>query len=210
LCAVIFDYKYIALSNEKSSNEGNIEYLGKIINHQWSKTEEFENKFREYSKKYLAREVEYFSYLRKYYEIQIAKLFAKNKKYFKVFLSCNEAYKTLSGAKKPTKKWCCNCSKCLFAFAILYPFLTEKEIIKIFGKNLFENKNLLPIMQELIGERNFKPFECVGTIKESLVAFYLSFKKQKSKQLPVLMEYFKNYILPKNNNIEKEAKEFID
>src|SRR4030042_371115 len=36
LCAVIFDYKNIVFSNEKSANEGNVKYLGKIINHQWA------------------------------------------------------------------------------------------------------------------------------------------------------------------------------
>ena len=41
LCATLFDIKYIALSNERSSNEGNVRYLGKTINHQYSKSFEF-------------------------------------------------------------------------------------------------------------------------------------------------------------------------
>jgi len=49
LLSEIFDYKYIALSNERSSNEGNVKYLGKEINHQWSKSFDFEQKFRSYS-----------------------------------------------------------------------------------------------------------------------------------------------------------------
>jgi len=43
LAAVLFDYKYILVGNEKSANYGNVEYLGEMINHQWSKSEEFEN-----------------------------------------------------------------------------------------------------------------------------------------------------------------------
>jgi len=207
LAAVLFGRKYIALANERSSNEGNVKYLGRTINHQWSKSFEFENKFRKYSKKYLVKNVEYFSLLRPLYEIQIAKLFSKYPKYFPVFLSCNEAYKTASGTKKPTKKWCGRCSKCLFTFIVLYPFIKEKELLKIFKKNLFEDKNLLPIMQELIGERGTKPFECVGTQKESLVAFYLSWKKSKSK--PVLLKYFEREILPKHKNIDKASKELL-
>ncbi len=96
LAATIFGKKYVALSNERSSNEGNIKYLGKIINHQWSKSFEFEEMFRKYSKKYLVKNVEYFSLLRPLYEIQIAKLFSKYPKYFFAFLSCNQAYKTAS------------------------------------------------------------------------------------------------------------------
>jgi len=220
LCAVIFDYKFIAFSNERSSNEGNLKYLGRIINHQWSKSFEFEKKFRNYSKKYLAEDIEYFSFLRPLYEIQIAKLFSKYLKYFAVFLSCNEAYKTYSGTKLPTKKWCGKCPKCLFIFASLHPFVETKKLIEIFGQNLFERKSLLPIMLELIGERKFKPFECVGTKKESLVAFYLSWKnarEQFSVKLPFLLRYFEKKILPRTEpevlvrglpkypNLEKES-----
>jgi hypothetical protein len=128
LCAILFDYKYIALSNERSSNEGNVEYLGKTINHQYSKTYEFEKKFRQYSKKYLAQDLEYFSFLRPLYELQIARIFAHYPKYFSAFLSCNEAHKTKSGTRKPTKKWCGKCAKCLFVWISLYPFVSEKQI----------------------------------------------------------------------------------
>jgi len=232
LCAAIFNYKYIAFSNERSSNEGNVKYLGKIINHQWSKSFEFEKKFRDYSKKYLTSAVkedkssfppslplrrssviEYFSFLRPLYEIQIAKLFSKYPKYFPAFLSCNVAYQTASGTKLPAKKWCGKCSKCLFTWACLYPFVNEKELLKIFKKNLFVDENLLPIMQELIGERAFKPLECVGTKKESLIAFYLSWKKSRdrvSTKLPFLLSYFEKKILPKYPNIEKESKKLLD
>jgi hypothetical protein len=212
LIAVIFGQKYIAFSNERSSNEGNVKYSGKMINHQWSKSFEFEKKFRKYSKKYLAKDIEYFSFLRPLYEIQIARLFSRYPKYLPVFLSCNEAYKTASGTKKPTKKWCGKCSKCFFVFAILYPFIEEKKLVKIFKKNLFENKNLLPIMQQLIGERGFKPFECVGTKKESLVAFYLalcSFMRRKIK-LSFLLKYFEKKILLKYKNLEKESKKILN
>ena len=222
--ATIYGLKYIAFSNERSSNEGNVKYLGRVINHQWSKSFEFEQKFRNYSKKYLTSGVKYFSFLRPLYEIQIAKLFSKYPKYFNAFLSCNVAYQTASGTKLPTKKWCGKCSKCLFVFAILYPFVgkknppsrkatEDKELLKIFGKNLFKDKKLLPIMQQLTGERGFKPLECVGTKKESLIAFYLSWKKSRdrvSTKLPFLLRHFEKKILPKYPNIEKESKKLLD
>jgi hypothetical protein len=145
------------------------------------------------------------------YEIQIAKMFSKYTKYFPIFLSCNEAYKTDSGRKKPSKKWCGKCSKCLFAFVILYPFIKENELIDIFGKNLFKEKRLLPIMEELIGEKRFKPFECVGTIKESLVAFYLSWQKpKKAGDLPFLLSYFEKIILKKYPRPEKESEQILN
>jgi len=209
LCAALFDSKYIAVSNERSSNEGNVEYLGKAINHQYSKSFDFEKKFRAYSKKYLAEDIEYFSFLRPLYEIQIARLFSNYPKYFAIFLSCNEAHKTDSGTQKPKRAWCCKCSKCLFVFATLYPFIEEKQLIKIFGANLFEDKTLIPLMEELVGERNFKPFECVGTTKESLVALYLALQKHKEDP-PVLLKYFRDNILPKHKNLPKQSESILN
>jgi len=212
LVATIFENKYVVFSNERSSNEGNVDYLGKVINHQWSKSFDFEKKFRKYAKKYLSKDAEYFSFLRPLYEIQIVRLFSKYPKYFPAFLSCNEAHKTASGTKKPTKKWCGQCSKCLFVFICLYPFIKERKLLKIFGKNLFENKKLIPVMQELIGEKRFKPFECVGTKKESLAAFYLSWEKNKerpSAKFLYLLRYFEEKILPKYPNLKKGTKKIL-
>jgi len=222
LTAVIFNLKYIAFSNERSSNEGNLMYLGREINHQYSKSFNFEKKFKKYSKKYLVEDVEYFSFLRPLYEIQITQIFSHYPKYFMSFLSCNEAFKTKSGTKKPTGKWCFNCPKCLFIFSCLYPFIDKEKLVKIFGQNLFEKKELLSLMKELIGIEKFKPFECVGTKKETLTAFYLSWKKtNRIGEEPILLKYFKNKILPRTirkgfirglsryPKLEKESRQII-
>lgn len=194
-CAILFSYDNIVFSNEKSADEGNLKYLGKIINHQYSKSFEFEEKLKNYIRKYLTPDINYFSFLRPLYEIQIAKIFSNFPQYFPLFLSCNEAKKTYSGRKKPTFKWCGECPKCLFVFTILYPFLKEKQLIKIFGQNLFEKKELLPLMLQLIGKKGIKPFECVGTKKECLTAFYLSLNKAKRVgDIPYLLKYFETKI----------------
>jgi len=66
-------------------------------------------------------------------------------------------------------------------------------------------------MDELTGERNFKPFECVGTTKESLVAFYLSWQKaKKSGILPFLLKYFEDKILKNYPDLEKESKKILN
>ena len=208
LIAALFNKKYVVFGNEDSANEGNVRYLGKEINHQYSKTLDFEKRFREYSKKYLAKDVEVFSVLRPFYELQIGKIFSSLKQYFPVFLSCNEASKTCSGTRKKTGKWCGRCSKCLFVFMILYPFVEEKELVKIFNSNLFEKKELLGTLKELIGEKKVKPFECVGTRKESLVALYMGWKKNAGKQ-PFLLRYFEKNILNRHIDWEKEEKRIM-
>ena len=211
ILAVIFDYKYVVLSNERSSEEGNLQYLGEIINHQYSKSFDFEERFRSYSKRYLVDDLDYFSFLRPLYEIQIAKIFSKYPKYFKAFLSCNEAFKTFSGRKRPTGRWCSACSKCLFVYACLYPFLNKFQLRKIFGQNLFRKIGLIPVMEQLTGERDFKPFECVGAEKESLVAFYLGWKKTHRRgEIPFLLKHFEKKILPQYPDLEKETKALIN
>ena len=199
-CAVLFGYKNIAFSNEKSADEGNVRYLGKVINHQYSKSSAFEKKFKNYCQKYLVKNINYFSFLRKYTELEISKMFTKYPKYFPVFSSCNVAGKARGPAFAKgfgeANRWCGNCPKCLFVYATLYPYLDKKELLKIFGKDLFdastssaqEKKNLLLIMKGLIGQGRAKPFECIGTYKESKTAFTLSLQKaKKSGKLPYLL-----------------------
>jgi hypothetical protein len=200
LVAKVFNHKYVALSNERSAEEGNVEYEGMVVNHQWSKSYEFEKIFRGYCRDYLSREIEYFSFLRMFTELQIASMFAKYPQYFSSFLSCNEAHKTYSGTRKPSGKWCGECPKCLFAFLILYPFLNKEVILDVFGKNLFEDEKLIPVLEGLIGEREIKPFECVGTREESLTALNIAWEKNKLIEKgtqPALLRYFEERILPK-------------
>jgi hypothetical protein len=210
LTGYLFNKKYVVLSNERSSNEGNLEYLGKEINHQYSKTFDFEKKFRSYSKKYLIKEIKYFSFLRPLYELQITKIFSKFKKYFPIFLSCNEAQKTCSGTKEKIGKWCGQCSKCLFIYICLYPFINKEEIINIFGEDLFKKESSLPIIKQLLGVEDYsKPFECVGTHQESLIALYLSWKKEKENNLPLVLDYFEKNILKEKEKLEKESQELL-
>jgi len=187
LCASLFDYKNIVFSNEKSANEGNVKYLGKVINHQWSKSSEFEKKFKSYCEKYLVKDINYSSYLRKYGELEISKMLTQYPQYFSVFSSCNAGMRI--GAKQI--RWCGNCPKCLFVYATLYPYFEKKQLLKIFGKDLFENKKLLAAAKALIGKGKFKPFECIGTYKESRLAFNLCLKKAKKLgKIPYLLIKF--------------------
>ena len=195
LCAAIFDYKNIAFSNEKSANEGNVRYLGKIINHQWAKSSEFEKKFKDYCKKYLVKNINYFSFTRKYGELEISRMLIKYPKYFPVFSSCNAGMRIgAKGQLAAKERWCGNCPKCLFVYMSLYPFLKEKELLKIFGKDIFDpstssgREKLLLIMKGLLGQGRPKPFECVGTYQESRSVFKLCLEKaQKSGRIPYFL-----------------------
>ncbi len=162
----------IALSNESSANESTVP--GTNINHQYSKTYEFESDFVWYLNKYIHKEIKYFSFLRPLNELQIAKLFAKFPQHFDGFRSCNVGSKTDS--------WCGSCSKCLFTYIILSPFIERVKLIDIFKKNMLNDGNLRSIFDELTGISKVKPFECVGTPSEVNAALQ-SYLSRNSKQL---------------------------
>lgn len=195
LCAYINGKKYIVLSNEGSANEPTV--LGTKINHQYSKTYEFENDFNEYTKKYFGLDINYFSLLRCLSEFQIGMLFSQYKEYHHIFKSCNV------GSKSIPWKWCCHCPKCLFVYIILSPFLSVTELISIFGENLYENKDLLNTFIELIGYSETKPFECVGTYEE--VRYAVSLVIKRGGELPYLLSYYKeHYPLELNMDFKKQ------
>jgi UDP-N-acetylmuramoylalanine--D-glutamate ligase len=167
--AVLYKYSYFVVANEHSSNFGNVNYKGKQINHQWSKSSEFENLFSDYLNNFISADVKYFSLLRPFYEIRIAKLFSNYKKYFSVFSSCNKNFKLVKENKSGL--WCGECPKCVFVFTLLSPFLAKKELINIFHKNLYQDENLLPLFKDILGLGKMKPFDCVGTFEESKASF---------------------------------------
>ncbi|MBI2327207.1 hypothetical protein HYU92_02705 [Candidatus Curtissbacteria bacterium] len=193
LCALLFDYKFVISSNERSSNEENIEFLGEKINHQYSKSFEFEKSFRVYLKENLADDIEYISLLRPLYEIQISKLFSTYNKYFKVFKSCNRG--------QVTDSWCGKCPKCLSTYISLYPFVNKKELSGIFNEDLYAKKDLSNLLLYITGIEKPKPFECVGTYEEILEGIRLSIKKlnEENESLPYLLGYAKENILNKQN-----------
>lgn len=208
--AALFDCGYLAISQERSSDEGNVRYLGHNVNHQYSKSLVFEKKFRAYCRNYLVKNLNYFSFLRPLYEMQIAALFSRYPQYFPCFVSCNKGFTIKNRQAKTNSGWCGKCSKCLSTFVLLYPVLGREQMVKIFGKNLFEDHSLAPIMVDLLGEGMAKPFECVSTFNEMRAAFYLAqaMEGKSALDLPLLAEFRKNY-LSKYKNINRLASKIF-
>ena len=198
LIGFLTNSKYIALSNESSANEPTVPDTE--VNHQYSKSVAFENDFRNYVNEYISSDIQYFSFLRPINELQIASLFAKNKDYYKVFKSCNVGSKTDS--------WCGKCPKCLFTYIIMSPFISEEELKDIFGKNLLNDNDLLPILKQLKGEAEVKPFECVGTIEEVNACIEFSQKAKDERQKSFLMESLLNQY-DENNNLPKHFEAIL-
>jgi len=181
LASALTGYGHVALSNENSANEATV--IGTSVNHQYSKSLEFEDDFRQYVRKFVSPDFDYFSFLRPLSELQIAMLFAENRQYFDVFRSCN------AGSKQNI--WCGKCPKCLFAYIILSPFIEPATMEHIFGNNLLSDSDLQLYFDELIGKRPTKPFECVGTIDEVVAALQMTKRRfYKHTPAPTLMANF--------------------
>jgi hypothetical protein len=195
LSAALAQKKYIALSNESSANEATV--VGTDVNHQYSKSLEFETDFRNYVQEFLTPDIKYFSLLRPISELQIASLFAQSPQYFYDFKSCN------AGSKQNI--WCGKCSKCLFTFIILSPFIKPDELAKIYGNNLLDDRELKLYFDELTGIADVKPFECVGTVDEVNAALCLAMQQYDGQELPYLLKYFKeSKLFAQCNSVDKE------
>ncbi len=196
--ALITKKKYIVLSNENSANEGNTYFSGIEINHQYSKSFEAESSLHDYIKEFISSDLHYFSFLRPLHELTIAKLFSKYKKHFSTFKSCN------AGSKE--NKWCLKCPKCMFTYIILSPFIPEHEMEKIFGRDLYDDKELENIFFELCGLKGIKPFECVGTVSEINAAVSNRISYYYGDSLPYLLKCYCDRI--KKSDIESNLKRF--
>lgn len=169
LCALLYGYNQIVLSNERSASEGNVEFDGRETNHQYSKSLGFELLIASILSDATGGALKYFSLLRPYSEARIASLFTHETKFDRVFSSCNRNFR-LTGNDGPL--WCGECPKCHFVFLIFAPFMAKDRLLSIFGKDLLDNPANEASFRELAGLAGQKPWECVGEILEAAACLY--------------------------------------
>ena len=169
LTAMALGYDTVAFSNEASSSYGNVEWHGRVVNHQWSKGLGFERLLRDALP---ADAPAYVSLLRPLTELRIARRFATLTAYHHVFTSCNRAFKLVESERT---SWCADCPKCRFVFLCLAPFMSGAALLAIFsGRDMFADPAQTEGFLELLGaEGLLKPFECVGEPDECRVALSL-------------------------------------
>ncbi|HEX7963027.1 MAG TPA: hypothetical protein VF466_00400 [Candidatus Saccharimonadales bacterium] len=196
--AILAGKRDVIMSNEQSANEPTLHYQGVAINHQYSKSQEFERDYQQFLSHTLGDRVRYYSFLRPLSEVRIAELFSKvgYEKYKDVFSSCNRAF--VHGSDRMS--WCGECSKCAFVFIALTPFLPRAELEQLWhGKNLLLDPALEPTYRKLLGIEGDKPLDCVGDIKESREAMHLAFQ-----QYPELAEKYQ-FELPEGYSYTQEG-----
>lgn len=164
LTALLFGYDRIVLSNERSASEGNAVFDGREVNHQYSKSLDFEARIAAVLSGATGGALGYFSLLRPFSEAHIARMFAREHRFDAVFSSCNQNFR-LAGHDGPL--WCGKCPKCHFVFLILAPAMDKSRLLAIFGGNLLDRPENIRSFRELTGLAGQKPWECVGEILEA-------------------------------------------
>jgi hypothetical protein len=159
----------VVMSNEHSSSIPNLQWHGRDINHQWSKSWTAETLIADAVGEIVGDAFVVASFLRSRSEIWVAQAFSGLTQFHHVFRSCNRAFTQLSGAR--ATNWCGQCDKCLFTNLILAPFLSRADLHKIFDAEPLSDVAREEQLRTLVGLGvTHKPFECVGDPDESAAA----------------------------------------
>src|SRR5579859_1194902 len=183
LAAALSDRDAVVMSNEWSASIPTLQYQGRPVNHQYSKSADFEAAFRTVT----AGGPEYFSWLRDRTELWVGREFAGLQAYHGSFRSCNKAFYT--DPARRLDHWCGQCDKCCFIDLILAPFLPATTLKRIFSQTgePLEDPELAPKFRALLGA-GAKPFECVGEVNECRAAVLLAARRDDRAESPLLQE----------------------
>jgi len=171
LIAALTGRPAVIASNEASASEGNVLWNGIDVNHQWSKSLAFERLMRGWLARRLTGGPEYFSLLRPLSELRITKAFATHPGYFGAVSSCNVNFRQEGPG---SSRWCLGCAKCVFVSLMARPFVDDAAYHRLFGGDALANPGNATHIEELLGLRGVKPFECVGTPEETAAALQLA------------------------------------
>jgi hypothetical protein len=162
----------VVMSNEHSASVPNLSYLGRPINHQWSKSLEAERLVSAAIAERCGNDLQVASFLRDRSELWVAQQFVQHRDVLATFRSCNRAFRQQRDERATS--WCGECDKCLFINLVLAPFLPSSDLDDIFRATApIRRPAMAPALRTLVGlGAEKKPFECVGDPDECAVALH--------------------------------------
>lgn len=171
LCAaILYGYRYVVFANERSADEATLSAAPQgAVNHQYSKSSAFEAALRTVVAEEVSPDIEYFSIIRPYSELDIARRFSNLTQFHAVFSSCNRNFH-IEGSRTENR-WCRDCPKCRFTALALAVFMAPDEVTAIQGADLLDGAGQLDGFRALCRLGRDKPFECVGEAGECRAAF---------------------------------------
>ena len=178
----LYDYDVIAMAVERSASEETVLVDGVPVNHQYSKSLDFELLLQDLITTSVDPGLFYGSALRPYSELAIARAFARLNGYHDTFCSCNSAFRQAAAAGD---RWCGHCPKCRFVALMLAPFMDRRELTAVLGRDLFEDPDQIGGFAALMSDDD-KPFECVGERRESAAAMRMLSTRPEWSDSPVV------------------------
>jgi hypothetical protein len=157
--------QYVVVANEASASIPRVEHNDQAINHQWSKSLEFEKSFQDFVHSNISSHLHYTSVIRPLTSIAVAKLFSKYPVYFETFTSDNSHFK-INQNSLDSPRWGINSPKTLSSYILLAPWIEDEDLIRIFGVNLLDKPELQQLFLDLLGIGTKPVLDCVGTPSE--------------------------------------------
>jgi len=149
---------FVVAGNSRSDDEPNVEsYLGHPVNHQWTKSYEFESALAAYRDRWLPGAPGYSSPLRPLYELQIIASLSGDIDGYLRTASCNRV---------KGEGWCRSCAKCAWVFLATAALFGHDLAVRKTGGDMFADPALAGVYAEMAGLTGSKPFECTGTEEE--------------------------------------------
>jgi len=170
LFALVLNVQWVAFANERSADEATlIDAAGQSVNHQFSKSFEFEVMLDDWVSRYIAADLSVFSILRTQRELAIVKDFCSLDQFHDRFSSCNRNFHMDPTARGQTR-WCGQCPKCHFVFLTMAVSMPPDRLVAIFGADLLDRSDCIEGSKALLALDGVKPFECVGEAVEARAA----------------------------------------
>ena len=169
--AFVYGYDTVAMAVERSASEETVSVGGVPVNHQYSKSRDFELLLADLVRTTVAPELTYGSALRPYSELAISRAFAGLTRYHGTFCSCNTAFRQGAAAGGPVVR-------ALPEVPVRRPHAgpvpgAGRSSTAIIGaRPVRRSRTRSPGFAALMSDAD-KPFECVGERRESAVALRL-------------------------------------
>lgn len=160
----------VVFANERSAEEATTEVGGLAVNHQFSKSFQAEKLLRAALAE--ARvPVDYFSVLRPFSELWIARRLCSMPDALRLFRSCNRNF-VQADAQAPARAWCGQCAKCAFTALITAPFLSRGESETVFGSDILNSVAATDHIASTLGLGHVRPWDCVGGVLETAATLH--------------------------------------
>ncbi len=170
LYAYLIGAPRVVFANERSAEEATTQVGDYAVNHQFSKSLQAEKLLRAALVEAHV-DVDYFSVLRPFSELWIARRLSGMADALRLFRSCNRNF-VQADADAPARAWCGQCAKCAFTALITAPFLARGESEAVFGGDILDSPAAVDHIAATLGLGHVRPWDCVGGVMETAATLH--------------------------------------